>query len=152
MEKKEKIQNIDIPTINLPNYEYWVNQNTIDAQISLRNTGKYIFWNWVFNSTWLKTFNTWFLPKLIKFTAWIEWTNTWNCCWIMWNGYEYCTYNTFFWITTWIWSTNKLINIINWTTTNTSQISAYIIYNNSFIVNVESLSWWNVTYIYECFW
>jgi len=69
----EKFETVTPETIDVPNYEYWNWQNTLDAPLALRNLSawwKYytsyiwINWTWTLSITWV-----WFKPKLIMFYA-----------------------------------------------------------------------------------
>jgi len=77
----EKIETIYPETIELPNYQYWQSQNTLDYELALRNKpswwGNIKTWyssipSWYtdFAITWL-----WFTPKAIQVVAqsWNKW-------------------------------------------------------------------------------
>ena len=82
----ETIETIYPETIDLPTYDYWKSQNTIDANISIRNIPEknnnivVKTWTYTANWTWLLTVNLPFTPKLIKFTffpdtTWVTWSD-----------------------------------------------------------------------------
>ncbi len=81
-----KIETIYPDTIPLPTYDYWNSQNTLDAEVSLRNlsTGwQFYIWSTTITATWdIVVTWVWFTPKLVKFTVC---SGTWNT-WEVWIG------------------------------------------------------------------
>jgi len=77
----EKIETVYPETIQLPNYQYWNSQNTLDYNISLRNkpvieSWQFYIWNTTITSTGNKSITgVWFKPKIVRF---IVWDNVWN--------------------------------------------------------------------------
>lgn len=145
---QEKIETIYPKTVELPNYDYWQSQNTIDASIWLRNVWKYCTWilaniatNWDIEVTWVR-----FIPKLIKFTAiYSNWTSSAMSIWSYYNkinncvvlydqsaGYSENSRCFRLWAVDWLWRV---------TATN----------RNGFTLNVLNAGLINYTVIYECF-
>lgn len=149
----EKIETIYPETIELPNYQYWQSQNTLDYDLALRNKPSW-WWQiktWILaniNTNWSIVVNTvWFLPKLIKFTAiYSNWASSAISIWHYCNGvnnsvvsYEnaadFSSNSRCFrlWWTNWLWRVTAVDN--TWFTLNVSN------------------SWWiSYTVLYECFW
>jgi len=148
----EKIETVYPETIQLPNYQYWNSQNTLDYNISLRNKPvieswwKLYIWYFTFNSTWNKVITwVWFKPKLVRFTYNNSW-QTWMWSWAMTETYQFaydingklniqteCIQIRDAWLTA-IWRASYVSMNTDWFTINVTRASTTI--------NVN----------YECYW
>jgi hypothetical protein len=154
------IENIDIdeliknqwviksPVLNTSNYDYWVNQNTLDYNIALRNKPtvwgtSYYMWNGTITATWNKVITwIWFKPKLVEIIC--NNSSTWFCHWF-WNWTsEYCNYYD-----AWAWLiTTRIINFRNsWITVCQANLSS--LDTDWFTINVTYLLS-NTTYTFIC--
>jgi len=125
---QEKIETISPEVIEVPNYDYWDSQNTLDANVALRNFGWANSKAWYEVTTWIAAWNdvvvtwVWFKPKTIIVNANVSmsghnvisnWSATdweyWNCIFahdnnnviLSWTSYETVKIATLQWQSSW---------------------------------------------------
>lgn len=145
----EKIETITPETIDVPDYQYGNWQDTLDAEIALRNNNSSWWssikiWTFTLTSTWSKVITwVWFTPKRVKLIAW---DNSWNpsyvSIWTMNNNWEQYSLN----MQTSAIDSTRCIHM--WT-------KAWAVYvsmdSDWFTINCNY--WTNTAYVtYECFW
>ena len=152
----EKIETISQEVVQVPDYQYGLSQNTLNANIALRNVSSW--WNYyashtTFATTWVKTISwVWFIPKHIKFIAFISWTNQWGSDGYYNNGNVYCRYtyvtgwNSVYW---WVGYSIYCYSQYSWW--NVSIATTVTPIADWFTINVTNVSWWAISLLYECF-
>jgi len=152
----EKIETIYPEIIQTPDYGYWVNQNTIDWQVAIRNLNnwwwKYYCWSfvsplsvWNYSITWI-----WFKPKMIIFQA-IYSSNNGSMSWWQTNWVNSWAFFHFYlnW-TPYYDLTSAVIYVRNssGTTTSASFVSCD---NDWFTINFLN-AWFKSNIHYQCYW
>lgn len=162
----EKIETVELETIETPNYDYWLSQNTIDWPIAIRN----LWWNYYEswdddNWAWTVPYDiqitwVWFKPKLIQIVAtraqsWhsvISWGNAvdwskWSCI------YQHDNSNTI--ISGTSYQSSKIISLEwqVWWTYPDIEAELKSMDNDGFTLTVTRNDLWtNFTFTYTCFW
>ena len=153
----EKIETIYPETLEVPTYDYWFSQNTIDWEVAIRNLptwwGKYFVWSSSRNSwaTWNQVITwVWFKPKLVLINAIIA-TTPWGASWGQWDWItQYCSFTYQDSGNQNIWSyTSKIINAE--TNIYTDRATLVSLDNDWFTLNWSQINQW-CNFQYQCFW
>lgn len=109
--------------------------------------------NVVYTTTWVKTVSwVWFMPKFIKLTSFISWTNQWSSQWYYYNNQVYCMYtyviggNSVYW-----WASYSSYCYSGYSWWNVSITTSIVPTTDGFTINVLNVSWWPISIIYECY-
>jgi hypothetical protein len=146
----EKIETIYPETIDIPNYQYGNNQNTLDYNISIRNKpiswSNYKIWTWTFTTTWSLSITwLWFKPKLVEIFCnnSASWFCQWKWDWTSQFVSYFDTNNAWFSTNYIIWYRNAWSTVAQWTLTTLD--------NDWFTLNISYLLT-TTTYSYICYW
>ena len=95
---QEKIQTITPEVLKVPDYDYWLSQNTLDAEVSLRNNIAWksktlIFTRPSSDGSWTQSFEWfWFKPTNYTIDAYYNWTtdhDSYSTWWYDWTNSIY---------------------------------------------------------------
>lgn len=81
----EKIETVYPDTIKLPDYDYWLSQNTLDAELALRNNDSSWWWTVIKNYsrsstdwTWVESYTWFWTIKYLEIHAWFDSSIAWE--------------------------------------------------------------------------
>ncbi len=142
-----KIEVLTPEIIQVPDYQYWASQNTLDAQLALRNlvfSWKFKPWQFTFNSTWNKSITwIWFKPKLVMFMVNLStrsWCGQMSDDWIQ-NAISFAD---------WPWTTECIYIRDSWW--NLAWRATYVSMDTDwFTINVVTANWSTIYVNYTCF-
>ena len=139
----EKLEEVKPETINIPNYEYWMPNNTLDARVALRNLNVWsqsFIWETTLPASTGNTVITWvwFQPKSIILIC-----ANGNNEWASW-GFSDWTKNYSLW-QWWSWwtsiSTTASINVQDVWYPSTFIWTVSALSSDWFTINISSQSW-----------
>lgn len=87
----EKIETISQEVVQVPDYQYGLSQNTLDANIALRNnasTSKIAVWSFIITGTGIISITgLWFKPSVVRFDVCDQISSVWT--WVMTANWQY---------------------------------------------------------------
>jgi len=153
--ENQKIEIIEQPTIEIPNYQYWKSQEQLDAWIALRNLTTWWWWNsFVWNSskaswTWTQAITgVWFTPTKVIITATTSATAGSTSIWYWDWSVSYCIYWDLmaWWASS--FNNNRAIDVNDWTYN--FKCSLQSLDSDWFTLNWTTATWWTVYFWYLC--
>lgn len=140
----------------LPSPNYWERQDKLVPWLHYpypNEWGNYFAWNTSYASTWVKTIS-WvgFTPTLIKITAHVAWTDSWQSDWYYYGGNVHCRY---FYSTGGaiavgsVWYSSYCQTQFSWG--NASITTTITPTTDGFTINVANVWGWTLALFYECF-
>lgn len=145
--------------IQIPTQQYWQSQDTLNANIAIRNLSqswKIKIWTFVITATWSKTITwLWFTPKVVRILATQSgWTwpikSDWQTDWT--NQYIIYDYNSTWWMRSYF-ANDKLIRCEDWSSGTFINTTSVITSLDTDWFTINTTNYWLpiIDCIYTCF-